>query len=414
MNISHPFLLVGNGSYQNRGCEAIVRGTMEILRQEFGNETKATVGVVGKEEVIDRQSKGEIDSAVETFALPPEGGPRWSLPWAISQANRRLGTKIHPHVSALDPHAKFCPIALQVGGDNYSLDYGRPEYFMAMDRYLQSRRMPVAIWGASVGPFESDTDFLPRIMDHLRSLAGIFVRESASYENLRSHGLSENLHLVADPAFVMKAVNPGLAKLGFSVPEGAIGINFSPMVAFYRGQHPGKVNLKSWIAECVAMVTTAASLGRPVVLVPHVGSSDSGNDDFALLNAVYTECRNTVKAPFHLVPFSLGAAELKWVIGRCAIFAGARTHSTIAALSSQVPTLSIAYSLKAKGINRDVYGNLDYCVHVADLTNEIFHERLKSLLDNEVNLRTLLARDIPSFQARAMKAGPILRSLIDG
>jgi hypothetical protein len=37
------FLLVGNGPYLNRGCEAIVRGTMAILCQAFGEGFRVRV-----------------------------------------------------------------------------------------------------------------------------------------------------------------------------------------------------------------------------------------------------------------------------------------------------------------------------------------------------------------------------------
>ena len=45
--------------------------------------------------------------------------------------------------------------------------------------------------------------------------------------------------------------------------------------------------------------------------------------------------------------------ELKGYISRCRFFIGARTHATIAAYSSQVPTLVVGYSVKAKGIAKD-------------------------------------------------------------
>ena len=43
-------------------------------------------------------------------------------------------------------------------------------------------------------------------------------------------------------------------------------------------------------------------------------------------------------------------------IARMRLFVGARTHATIAAYSSAVPTLTIGYSVKARGIARDLYG----------------------------------------------------------
>ncbi len=60
------------------------------------------------------------------------------------------------------------------------------------------------------------------------------------------------------------------------------------------------------------------------------------------------------------------------------------THSTIAALSSGVPTLSFAYSIKAQGINRDIFGHTDYCMGAADLNAEAVAARVISMLDERV------------------------------
>ena len=38
------------------------------------------------------------------------------------------------------------------------------------------------------------------------------------------------------------------------------------------------------------------------------------------------------------------------------MFIGARTHATIAAYSSCVPTLVVGYSIKARGIAKDLFG----------------------------------------------------------
>ena len=116
--------------------------------------------------------------------------------------------------------------------------------------------------------------------------------------------------------------------------------------------------------------------------------------------------------PVQVLPRGLSAAEFKWIIARCAVFAGARTHSTIAALSSHVPTLSISYSAKAKGINRDIFGHLEHCIHVAELTNENFVIGLRSLLDNATAIRVHLQSRIPEFQNRSLQAGSILRKIV--
>jgi polysaccharide pyruvyl transferase WcaK-like protein len=274
--------------------------------------------------------------------------------------------------------------------------------------------MPVVLWGASVGPFDADPVFAPLVFEHLRSLDAVFVRESDSLEYLRANGVTKNVHLVADPAFLMKPVELSAAKIGFPLPVGGIGINLSPMVAFYRGKEPSTVDLDEWLRLCVELVKSVAVLKRPILLIPHVGSDDPGNDDFRLLHALCKAVVGEVAVPVQVLPDGLSAAETKWIIVRCAVFAGARTHSIIAALSSHVPTLSIAYSLKAKGINRDIYGHLDYCINVADLTPANFVERLEALLENGTAIRAQLQTTIPKFQSLALNAGPLLRRLVGG
>lgn len=70
-----------------------------------------------------------------------------------------------------------------------------------------------------------------------------------------------------------------------------------------------------------------------------------------------------------------------------AVFAGARTHSTIAALSSGVPTLSFAYSIKATGINRDLFGHTDYCRGPLNLNTEAVSDRIESILNDSNTIK---------------------------
>jgi len=95
-----------------------------------------------------------------------------------------------------------------------------------------------------------------------------------------------------------------------------------------------------------------------------------------------------------------------------ALFAGARTHATIAALSSGVPTLSFAYSIKALGINRDVFGHARYCLDPLDLDVNVTADLIISMLDQETSIRTDLHERIPMIQRSAMHAGKEIKQLI--
>ena len=61
---------------------------------------------------------------------------------------------------------------------------------------------------------------------------------------------------------------------------------------------------------------------------------------------------------------SLGAREIKSSIGRMHLLITARTHASIAGYSMCVPTLVIGYSVKAKGIAKDLFG--DEKIHLID------------------------------------------------
>lgn len=410
MEANH-FLLVGNGAFANRGCEAIVRGTMAILRREFGPDARGVAASFASREAIRRQAEAESDPDLTHLALP-RAGARGSADWWRWQMRKLVRPVVETRYRRLGPFLAGAHLALEIGGDNYSLDYGWPEPFLALDRYLARRGVPVVLWGASVGPFDAAP---PRargtMFRHLAGLRAIFLRESASLDYLRGQGLT-NVFAMADPAFAMPAREPARERLGFALPPEPIGLNLSPLLARFAAGG----DRERWLGLCAALAARllAKSGGRSLLLVPHVTGAGDAGDDFRLLQdlaARLPACRDRIRC----LPPTLSAAETKGVIARCAVFAGARTHATIAALSSGVPTLSFAYSVKAYGLNQDVYGSRDYCVAPeAWRAPESIAARLLALLEDAGSVRRRLRQVVPELQARAYAAGPLLRRLLGG
>lgn len=403
-------LFVGNGPYRNRGCEAIVRGTMEILDDSLGSNFLARAGVMAHPLTVEDQQAGEIDARVVNFPVS-HIGPRFSRKWFMSQANARIGTRFPGHTRDLHYPAKGVLCALQLGGDNYSLDYGRPWDYVSVDRWLARRGIPTVIWGASVGPFDGDLSFAPIIHEHLKSLAGIFVRETVSRDYLSKHGIVQNVHLVADPAFCMTSSEPHNPSIHELVMDGMIGVNISPLVA--RFSKTGG-DLEAWRQTAAQMIIAAAErTKRPVLLIPHVGSPTIEEDDFSFLASIRDMVAPKLELPIRVAPQGMGAAELKWLIARCTVFAGARTHSTIAALSSCTPTLSLSYSVKAVGINQDIFGHQRFCKSVKTITVEEFADSIHSMVEDADDIRAVLEAKIPEIKARARSAGPLLTQVLD-
>ena len=147
----------------------------------------------------------------------------------------------------------------------------------------------------------------------------------------------------------------------------------------------------------------------PTYLIPHVTIPISNDHEFMqrALSLINDENDDII-----LISPGYNAAETKWLISRMTLFAGARTHSTIAGLSSGVPTLSFAYSIKAQGINRDIYGHTDYCVEPGDLDARGVANRVTSMLDESAAIRSDLAERVPGVQRAALSAGTELKHLI--
>jgi len=241
---------------------------------------------------------------------------------------------------------------------------------------------------------------------HLQKITGIYAWESVTINYLKGIGVTENVYQMADPAFLMDPVKPAGIEEILTIDKEAIGINLSPLMAsFVTGG-----NIERWRVTAAAIIENVAKrTERQIYLIPHVTSPHS--DDYGFMQKAISnqlgKCRNLT-----LIPSKYNAAEIKWIISQMTLFAVARTHSTIAALSSGVPTLIFAYSIKAKGINRDVFGHTDYCLEPADLDAEVVSSRIVSMLDETPTIRSHLAARIPVVQKAALNAGMGLKHLI--
>ncbi len=105
-----------------------------------------------------------------------------------------------------------------------------------------------------------------------------------------------------------------------------------------------------------------------------------------------------------LAPRRMNAVQTKFLISQCRFFIGARTHATIAAWSTSVPTVSISYSIKALGLNTDLFGDLSYVLETPRISRNTLWESLEKLRADEEKIKNLLRLKIPQWQQRAREA----------
>ena len=246
------------------------------------------------------------------------------------------------------------------GGDSFSDIYGakRLSVLMACKLAAHAARIPLVVAPQTVGPFESPR-FARLAAMSLRRSALVAARAEPSMRALERMGVTGAV-LASDVAL----------RLPFEPPAPAagpprVGINVSGLLAQggYTGR--GEFGLRG---DYPALMRRIASrlLARPerpeVHLVPHVLTCPEGGreDDMAACREVARDVPGCTLAPAFATP-----SEAKSYIAGMHLFAGARMHACIAALSAGVPVVPMAYSRKFAGL----FGSLGYA-HTVDCRSE--------------------------------------------
>lgn len=228
----------------------------------------------------------------------------------------------------------------------------------------------------------------------------ILARESYTYEMLLEKGL-RNVKRCADPAFTMDAEE-------LKLPAGwkedrMVGLNYSPLV--YERNRASKKAIHQLIEHILEHTSFS------IALTPHV--IEHGNDDAKILRDFYHDFRDSGRVI--LLPDHLGAMQYKGYIRRMRLFIGARTHATIAAYSSHVPTMVLGYSVKSKGIANDLFGEEKLVLSIDELSNTTrLIESFQELVQDEARLKLHLKRMMPDVRRWSHDAVHHLLELVKG
>lgn len=338
-------IIYGNGSSGNHGCEAIVRGTVELLKSE-----KNTFRIQSENPQEDKSYGLGAFAQIAYAKADRKKDMRFLAAYAKLKLTGNFvdmdGLSYLPGVQEASADAD---VALSVGGDNYC--YGGTGIYAYLNRAYKKRGVKTALWGCSIEP---DVVAQKSVAEDLARYDLIVARESITYEAVKR--VQKNTILAPDPAFFME---PKACSLDDRLCSGnVIGINISPMIiSNEKASGMAYENYKQLI-QYILSETNAA-----IALIPHVVWPS--NDDRRVLRQLYDDFDQN---PRLVLIEDHTAPELKYIISRCSFFVGARTHATIAAYSSCVPTLVVGYSVKARGIARDLFGTEDgYVLSVQDM-----------------------------------------------
>lgn len=381
-------VLYYHGGSANHGCEAIVRSTQSMLEQPLTLFSSA----------IDEEYQYLLDQIVtvrEDSYIPARKG---TLQYLFSAVHHKLYHNDYKFIE-YGHHSFFSAIkkgdiCLSIGGDNYC--YAGTDKLGYYNKILHQKGAKTVLWGCSIEPSVLTSD----VVEDLKSYDLITVRESLSYEGLRRAGVSENVVLCSDPAFQLKKIDCKLPS-GFT-SNTTIGINVSPLVASY-----GNIVIDNYKE---LMHYLLEKTYYKVLLIPHVVKHST--DDRKVLQQLYDCFQDTGRV--YLVS-DCSCVELKGLISQCCMFIGARTHATIAAYSTCVPTLAVGYSIKARGIAKDIFGKEDHFVlSVQELNRKNdLTEAFCWLLEHKDKIREYLEKMMPEYCQRSLIADKALRKLVE-
>ena len=387
---TNQYILYPHAGSLNHGCEAIVRATAKILG---GTPDSMTLFSMNPKE--DRLFKlDRVTSIADHLYNVPL--TRWqSLVTSIHYKLTRTDNQFYRYKNAALLNAiRPGTIAMSIGGDNYC--YGDCGWLYAANSMIRKRGAKTVFWGCSVDPKDMDA----RMVQDLNGYALITPRESITYQGMLDKNVRTKVLLHPDPAFQLDKVELPLPA-GFT-PENTIGLNVSPLIMKSEGKKG--TTMKGVIALIKHLLATTP---MNIALIPHV-TWDSSNDldVLSLLHAMFEDSGRVI-----LLDGEYNCMELKGFISRCRMFIGARTHATIAAYSTNVPTLVLGYSVKARGIARDIFGDeKDLVLPIQELTEpkQLIHA-FEIVKEREDDLRCHLQTFMPGYIAKAAAAaGPVL------
>jgi colanic acid/amylovoran biosynthesis protein len=142
--------------------------------------------------------------------------------------------------------------------------------------------------------------------------------------------------------------------------------------------------------------------GTSVVLVPHVfGMGPDSEADTGACERVYEKLKHRYPGRLGLLRGRYNQNEIKYIIGKCDFFIGARMHACIAAVSQCVPAVCLAYSDKFIGVMETI-GVASIVADIRRLTASEVLKVVEQSLDNRAAIRQQLEQKMPEVKSSVL------------
>lgn len=315
-------LMYGIGSYKNRGVEAIINSTLDQMDLK---NCKVSVASLDKD--------NEVKYLKEIKKYIPHISSKYKIEDTYIKDYQKLRTIQKELISEIPNN----DILISAGGDNYSYNAG--EWLYTIDREAKKQGKKLVLWGASI--LEKIEDY--NLIEDLNLFDVLYIRESVSYDSIKNFINPKKIVLGPDPAFSLKSKKLELSP--WYKDRKIVGINVSPFTININDQDKFQciIDLIDYILN---------NTDYSINLIPHVIQKES--NDMKLLREIKKHYKTEDRV--NLEKETYDCTEIKYIISQCDLLIASRTHASIAGYSQCVPTLVYGYSVKSKGIAKDLFG----------------------------------------------------------
>lgn len=386
--------LYGIGGLYNYGCEAIVRGTIELIRRVSPDSKIIYFSVRANE---DREKISDLNIEIIQIKTGFSFFARaMNRVFRVMNIPYRMGDKANKQIiTAADA-------IFSIGGDIYTIpehvrknqEYAYYKKLVQFGEYALKKQKKLIIYGASIGPFGDYVKAQKYYFNHLKKATLIVARERQCISYLSQNNIQDNVCFMPDPAFAVTL------KTEEKIIPKYIGINLSPLsLREIYGTVSEEMIIK--LTRQIENIVFATNL--EVLLIPHVISPlNEADNDLLFMERVCYYLDANIKEKVKLCrPNSFLCA--KKILRTCRVVIAARMHCAINAVSEGIPTLFLSYSEKAKGMSQFVYGDDRFLLQLKDINSEISdkvihmlneeNETRRYLEDKIVQIRKLMFQD---------------------
>jgi polysaccharide pyruvyl transferase CsaB len=359
-----------SGSYggMNLGDEAILEGILGRIR-------------------------ATVFADITVFSMnPSETMARHQVERAIS-ARSLTRSEITPEIRDLD--------LFVLGGGGILYDRDAAKYLREVT-IAHELGVPVILYAISAGPLDTQSA-RKSVRDALNVTAPtvVTVRDRLGYRLLEDIGVSTEIHLTADPAFLLEPEELPVTALE------AEGIDFNRRLVGFSVREPGPAAPDIRPDEYYALLANAADYiveryDAEVVFVP------MEKTDVQHSHAVVAHMNNAERA--EIIRRKYSPRQILDLMGRFDLAVGMRLHFLIFAALRGTPFAALPYASKVTGLLEDLemgatpLGSIGIGQLIA---------RIDRSWDTRAEIRATIGRRLPALRARAAQTNDLVLAILD-